>query len=115
MYKLLNDVYFHCFQQGFSCQNGVGPCISFEISPGGHRILSAYIHRGSRMTVHLHSFGYASNFQVSGCGHWVVLFAASAARMNHSESAFKLYEYAQVFIKSNEVPTEQNHDFKVRN
>eukprot|EP00227_Mantoniella_beaufortii_P008174 CAMPEP_0197583694 /NCGR_PEP_ID=MMETSP1326-20131121/6530_1 /TAXON_ID=1155430 /ORGANISM="Genus nov. species nov., Strain RCC2288" /LENGTH=323 /DNA_ID=CAMNT_0043147949 /DNA_START=264 /DNA_END=1232 /DNA_ORIENTATION=+ len=50
--------------QGVSCKNGVGPCISFEISPGGHRILSAYIHRGQRMTVHLHSFGYASDFQV---------------------------------------------------
>uniref|UniRef100_A0A7S0R261 CPW-WPC domain-containing protein n=1 Tax=Pyramimonas obovata TaxID=1411642 RepID=A0A7S0R261_9CHLO len=50
--------------KAFRCDSGVGPCISFDALPGSYRILSAYIKKGTKLTVHLNNIGYDHDFQV---------------------------------------------------
>ncbi|KAK3289130.1 hypothetical protein CYMTET_3435 [Cymbomonas tetramitiformis] len=50
--------------KAFTCESGVGPCLSFDIASGHYRVLSAYIQKGTKLTVHVTSIGESHEYQV---------------------------------------------------
>jgi len=50
--------------KGFTCQSGIGPCITFDLTPGTYRVFSAYIKKGTKLTVHLNNINNDHEYQV---------------------------------------------------
>jgi len=50
--------------KAYRCESGIGPCLTFEVVPGSYRIMSAYIKKGSKLTVHLANQGNEHDYQV---------------------------------------------------
>mmetsp|Transcript_33633 Transcript_33633/g.63273 ORF Transcript_33633/g.63273 Transcript_33633/m.63273 type:complete len:442 (+) Transcript_33633:239-1564(+) len=50
--------------KAFRCESGLGPCITFDMVPGAYRVMSAYIKRGSKLTVHLNNINNEHDYEV---------------------------------------------------
>jgi len=57
--------------------------LAVEVEPGNYRVMSAYISKGTRLTIHTNSNEHRSERNIT------------------------------VFVKAGEIPTQRNNDFKV--
>lgn len=67
----------------FECASQRGTCLAVEVEPGNYRVMSAYISKGTRLTIHTNSNEHRSERNIT------------------------------VFVKAGEIPTQRNNDFKL--
>lgn len=67
----------------FDCASQRGICLAIEVNSGNYRVMSAYIGKGTRLTIHTNSIEHRSESNIT------------------------------IFVKSGEIPTQRNNDFKL--
>lgn len=67
----------------FDCASQRGTCLAVEVNSGNYRVMSAYIGKGTRLTIHTNSIEHRSESNIT------------------------------IFVKSGEIPTQRNNDFKL--
>jgi len=67
----------------FECASQRGTCLAVEVAAGNYRVMSAYISKGTRLTIHSNSIGHRSENNIT------------------------------IFVKAGEIPTPKEYDFKL--
>lgn len=67
----------------FECASQRGTCLAVEVAAGNYRVMSAYISKGTRLTIHSNSIGHRSENNIT------------------------------IFVKAGEIPTPREYDFKL--